>query len=309
MALSRFAGQYSATSFNYGGLGVDNPPALVVVNGSNAASTGSTLTVQNGFFTASDGTVITPFNTNAPVSIINAAGADTQTPSAVSTNVQNSAYGLTATVTATTWTYAHAPGDRVSSGTVGLQEAINYANLKGGGQVIIDASWVTQGGTQAILDAATVPSTVQIVDNRSGQDGVAQTLTVAIPNASVLTLSSVGYQLLPAPGAGNMYIVDRIVVEQVAKTGAFAGSPGNMTAAYGTQSSQVAATGTIAGTILTGGSGTTNQIGMALGVAPANGNSSVLLNSAIGLYVATNDPTTGAGSLIVKISYRTLTGF
>ena len=100
MALSRFAGQYSATSFNYGGLGVDNPPALVVVNGSNAASTGSTLTVQNGFFTASDGTVITPFNTNAPVSIINAAGADTQTPSAVSTNVQNSAYGLTATVTA-----------------------------------------------------------------------------------------------------------------------------------------------------------------------------------------------------------------
>ena len=116
------------------------------------------------------------------------------------------------------------------------------------------------------------------------QDGVAQTLTVAIPNASVLTLSSVGYQLLPAPGAGNMYIVDRIVVEQVAKTGAFAGSPGNMTAAYGTQSSQVAATGTIAGTILTGGSGTTNQIGMAIGIAPANGNSSVLLNSAIGLY-------------------------
>ena len=308
MAISRFAGQYNATSFNYGGLGVDNPQALVVVSGSNAASATGTLTVQNGWFSISDGTIVTPFNTNAPVSIINASGADTQTPSAVSTNVQSNTYGPTATVTATTWTYAHAPGDRVSSGTVGLQEAINYANLKGGGQVIIDASWVLQGGTQAILDAATVPSTVQIVDNRSGQDGVAQTLTVAIPNASVLTLSSVGYQLLPAPGAGNMYVVDRLVVEQVAKTAAFSGTPGVLTAAYGTQSAQVACTGNIAATVLTGGSGTTNQIGMAIGIAPANGNSSVLLNSAIGLYVATNDPTTGAGSLIVKISYRTLTG-
>ncbi len=307
MAITRFAGQYNATSFNYGGLSVDGPQALVVASAPGV--TGSqTITVYGGNITLNDGTIVSVLNTNAPISVVNASGSDNQTPSAVSTNVQSNIYGPTATLTIN-GTYAHYAGDRISSGTAGLQEAINYANSKGGGQVIIDAGWVTQGGTQTILDAVVVPSTVQIVDNRSGQDGVAQTLTVAIPNASVLTLSTVGYQLLPAPGAGNMYIVDRITVEQVAKTAAFGGTPGNMTAAYGTQGAQVAATGTIAGTILTGGSGTTNQIGMAIGIAPANGNSSVLLNSAIGLYVATNDPTTGAGSLIVKISYRTLTGF
>ena len=66
--------------------------------------------------------------------------------------VQSSLYGPTATVTAT-WTNAHYAGDRVSSGTAGLQEAINFANSKGsGGTVIVDAAWTTQGGTTAILE-------------------------------------------------------------------------------------------------------------------------------------------------------------
>ena len=307
--ITRFSGQYRAVAFNYGGGFESNPAPLVVVAGSNAASATGTLTVQNGFVTLSDGTVVTPFNTNAPVNVVNAAGADTQTPSAVSTNVQSSAYGLTATVTATTWTYAHAPGDRVSSGTVGLQEALNYASLKGGGSVIIDNAWVTQGGTSTILGAASVPSGVQIIDNRLGGSAPLQSLTVAIPNASVLTLESVGYPLIAAPGAGNLILVDNMIVEQIAKTAAFSGSPGVLTAAYGTQASQTACTASIAATVLTGGSGTTNQIGFALGVSPANGNSSVVLNKAVGLYVATNDPTTGGGSLIVNITYRVLTGF
>ena len=312
MSLSRFARQFRAVEFNYGGsVPAACPAPLVVVSGSNAASSSGTLTVQNGWTTLSDGTVITPFNTNAPVSIINASGVDTQTPSAVSTNVQSNTYGPTATVTATTWTYAHAPGDRVSSGTVGLQEAINYCNSLGGGTVIVDSEWVTAGGTSAILTAAVLPSngTVQIMDNRVGGVNPELVATVLIPNASVLTLSSVGYPLIPAPGAGNLIVVDRLIVEQVAKTAAFAGSPGNMTAAYGTQAAQVACTGTIAGTVLTGGSGTTNQIGMALGVAPANAASTTYVNSAVGLYVATNDPTTGGGSLIVKVKYSIVNGF
>lgn len=307
--LTRFAGQYRAIAFNYGGGFDDNPGPLVVVAGSNAASATGTLTVQNGYVTLVDGTIVTPFNTNAPVTIINASGADTQTPSAVSTNVQSNTYGLTATVTATTWTYAHAPGDRVSSGTVGLQEALNYASAKGGGTVIVDSAWTTEGGTNAILEAATVPAGVQLVDNRTGGAAPLQSLTVAIPNASVLTLESVGYPLIPAPGAGNLILVDNMVVEQIAKTGAFAGSPGVLTAAYGTQASQTACTASIAASVLTGGSGTTNQIGFALGVSPANGNSSGVLNQAVGLYVATNNPTTGGGSLVVNITYRVLTGF
>lgn len=309
MSLSRFAGQYNAVEFNYGGLGANNPPPLRVASAPGV--TGSqTLTVYGGTITLTDGTIVSVLNVNAPVNVVNASGEDTATPSAVSTNVQSNIYGPTATLTAT-FTYAHYAGDTVSSGTVGLQEAINYANSKGGGTVIVDNGWVLQGGTTAILNAAVLPSngTVQILDNRGGGGEAEQTLTVLVPNASVLTLESVGVPLVPAPGAGNLIVVDRLVVEQVAVTAAFAGTPGVLTAAYGTQASQVAATGTIAATVLTGGSGTTNQIGMALGVAPAVGNSSVLLNAAVGLYVATNNPTTGGGSLIVKITFRTLTGF
>jgi hypothetical protein len=309
MSESRFAGQYRAVSFNYGGLGVDGPQALVVAAG--PGTTGSeTLTVYAGTIALSDGTIVSPLATTAPINIANAAGVDTVTPSAVSNNVQSNIYGPTATVTGT-FTYAHYAGDRISSGTVGLQEAINYANSKGGGTVIVDNSWVTQGGTSAMIAAATLPAggIVQILDNRGGAGSVSQTLTVAVPNASVLTLQSVGVPLISAPGAGNLIVVDHLVVEQVALTAAFAGTPGVITAAYGTQASQVAATGSIAATVLTGGSGTTNQIGFAEGIAPAVGNSSVYLNSAVGLYCATNNPTTGGGSLIVKITFHTLTGF
>lgn len=308
MTLSRFAGQYRAVAFNYGGNTSDNPPGLRVV--AAPGTTGAqTITVQQGVVSGNDGTTFAPFNTNAPVSIINASGTDTATPSAVSNYLQSNLYGASAAVTAT-FSNAHYPGDVVISGSIGLQEAINYANSKGGGTVIVDNEWVREGGTSAMLSAATLPSngTVQIIDNRGGQGSSAQTLTVLIPNAQVLTLSTVGVPLIPAPGAGNVIQVERLWLEQVALTAAFA-SGGNITAAYGTQASQTAATGAIAATVLTGGSGTTNQIGQALPVAVANGNSSVLLNKAVGLYAASGDFTTGGGSVIVKITYRTLTGF
>lgn len=308
MSLSRFSGQYRAVDFNYGGPADDAPAPLTVVAGPGVSGAG-TLTVQNGFVTLSDGTKVSPLATTASISVINALGKDTVTPSAVTNNLQSNLYGLTSSVTAT-FTYAHSAGDRICSGTAGLQEAINYANSKGGGTVIVDNAWATAGGTAAILNAATLPSngTVQILDNRGGQGAPLQTLTLTIPNASVLTLSSVGYPLIPAPGAGNLIQVERLWLEQIAATAAFA-SGGVITAAYGTQAAQTACTASIAATVLTGGSGTTNQIGTALPVSPANGNSSALLNKAVGLYAATGDFTTGGGTLLVKISYRILTGF
>src|SRR5580698_1249097 len=133
---TRFAGQYRAVEFNYGGIGVDGPQALVVAAG--PGTTGSeTLTVYGGNISLSDGTIVSVLATTAPINVVNASGIDTVTPSAVSTNVQSNIYGPTATLTAT-FTYAHYAGDRISSGTVGLQEAINYCNSKGGGTVIVD---------------------------------------------------------------------------------------------------------------------------------------------------------------------------
>lgn len=309
MGLSRFARQVNAVQFFYGGPLTDSPAPLRVV-AAPGVSGSQTITVYGGVIALSDGTTYTAaFNTNAPISVGSAGNAETVTPSGVSNNVQNSAFGITATATAT-FSNAHYPGDIVTSGTAGLQEAINWLNSVGGGTVIVDSTWTSSGGTSTILNAAALPAngTVQILDNRGGSGSVTSVLTVAIPNAQVLTLNSVGVPLIPAPGAGNLIQVDRLWVEQIAVTAAFA-SGGAITAAYGTQASQTAATGAIAVSVLTGGAGTTNQIGSALAVAPANGNSSVLLNKAVGLYAATADFTTGGGSIICKIAYRILTGF
>jgi hypothetical protein len=297
--IARFAGLIDAAAYAYG-ISPDAPAPLQVLSGSTTSGT-YTLTCQSSNTPGPNGVKIVP-STTTPITVGFGTNAETVTPSGVSLD------NLGNTLITATFANAHSTGDQVRSGTVGLQEALNYASSIGGGQVITSPGWYTLGGTAAIVDAVTVPAGINFPTN-ADQLGIEQVATIAIPNASVLTLSSVGYALIPAPGAGNLIVVSQMVVEQVAKTAAFAGSPGNMTAAYGTQASQTAATGNIAGTILTGGAGTTNQIGMALGIAPANGNSSVLLNKAVGLYVATNDPTTGGGSLIVKIAYKVLSGF
>ncbi len=303
MGLDRFARQYNATEFAYG----INPNVgpLMVINGPAVTGSG-TLTVAFGYVSLTDGTIVNVLATTAPIGVGVGSGFEIVTPSAVSASTPLQ-YG-TSTVTAT-FSNLHGNGDRIASGTYGLQEAINFANAAGGGTVIVDSAWTKMGGTSTILAAATLPAngSVQILDNRAGSGSVANTLTVLVPNAQVLTLGTVGVPLIPAPGAGNLIQVERLWVEQVALTGAFAAG-GAITAAYGTQAAQTAATATIAATVFTGGSGTTNQIGSALPVSPANGNSSTLLNKAVGLYAAA-DFTTGGGSGIVKITYRILTGF
>lgn len=304
MALSRFSGQYRATAFNYGGSDTENPDPLVVCAGSNAASSAGTLTVQNGFFACADGTVVTPFNVNAPVTIVNALGADTQTPSAVSTNVQSNIYGPTATVSATTWTYAHTPGDRVSSGTVGLQEAINYASLKGGGTVLVDASWVTQGGTQAMLSAATVPSGVSILDNRTGGSAPVQTVQVALTLSQLQNAYTTPIQIIPAPGAGNLIDVIDAVLDLQYGSAAFT-SGGAAQLSYGTALTYPASA-TIATTVFT--SFSANQAIKVAGALAVTASANIL-NTAVYYSNATQTFAGGtAGSAILAVNYRVLTG-
>jgi hypothetical protein len=302
MSLSRFAGQYRAVSFNYGGCGIESPAALVVVAGSNATSTGGTLTVQNGWITLSDGTIVTPFNTNAPVSVINALGNDTQTPSAVSTYVQSNLYGPSATVTATTWTYAHAPGDRVSSGTAGLQEAINYAAAKGGGTVLVDNEWYTQGGTAAILAAATVSSGVTILNTTI----YAPILTVALPLtlAQILAAYTTPVSVLAAPGAGNLIDVLDATLNLIYGSAAYSGG-GAAQLSYGTALTYPA-TATWASTDFTNLSA--NSIVKVAGV-DAYVASSNYLNKAITYSNASANFTVGTGgSGLLIVNYRIVTG-
>jgi hypothetical protein len=161
-----FAGQYRAVSFAYGvvpdvpGLEVDQPGAV------GAITSTQTLSVACGTVTLQDGTVVSPLAVGTNVIVGTGTNADTVTVSAVSVGTPQ--IYQSANFTAATFTHAHGVGDKVSSATVGLQEAINYAALQGGGLVIVDAAWTQAGGTSAILSAAVVPPNVSIDDARNG---------------------------------------------------------------------------------------------------------------------------------------------
>jgi hypothetical protein len=233
MSLSRFAGQYRAVDFNYGGVFPTSAPRGLTVCAAPGVSGSQTLTVQNGWITLSDGTVVTPFNVNAPVQVINASGSDSQTPSAVSTYIQSNLYGPTATVTAT-WTYAHYAGDVVASGTYGLQEALNYASAKGGGVVIVDGDWITAGGTQTILAAATVPTGVTILNNSSlGGYAPIQTVTIPLTLAQIQGAFTTPVAVVAAPGVGNLVDVLDATLNLIYGSAAYSGG-GAAQLSYGT---------------------------------------------------------------------------
>src|SRR5271170_6207533 len=161
---SRFAGHYNAGEFAYG-INKTTPPLLVIA-GPQATGSG-TLTLTGATTQTNDGTVFSPLNTNAPITVGGNSNTETVTPSAVSVIGGNPSPYSQSTVTAS-FTYLHGNGDSVRSGTCGLQEAINYAASKGGGIVIVDAGWTMLGGTDAMIEAAVEGAGVSIQDNRTG---------------------------------------------------------------------------------------------------------------------------------------------
>ena len=146
-------GVFSAANFAYGVAG-SKVPGLKLFSG-NAATGAQSVTVANQWFTAPDGSIVAPLATTAPVLVGVGSTQDSVTPSAVTNS--NTGYlapgsgGLTAT-----FTYTHGQGERVASGTVGLQEAINYVVSIGGGMVEVDAQWTTlqQLFTDGVCDYA-----------------------------------------------------------------------------------------------------------------------------------------------------------
>jgi len=114
----------------------------------SVGATSGTITLSTSYVTLRDGSSIYPFAITAPVAIDQgSAVSETVIPTTVSgcgTNAPNATCSITAT-----FLNAHGPSAVITSGTFGLQEAINdaagfnggglTANL--GGQVIVDRSW------------------------------------------------------------------------------------------------------------------------------------------------------------------------
>ena len=302
-----FAGMYRAAAFAYGiggsgvaGLQVDMP------GGVDSNTSTQTLTLAFGNITLDDGTIVSPLATTAGVTVGIGAGADSVTLSVV--NAESPEVYQSTTFTAATFSNAHGTGDVVASATIGLQEALNYAGANGGGTVVVDSGWTKLGGTSGMIASATVPGTVEILDNRAGFTSVTSDLltkTVNIANAGMLALHSVPVKLIDAPGAGSIIEVTELAINFLFSTSAPTGG-GNLTAGYDTTAA-APATGTIAVALVTGASA--NTFGSTYG-ATTPGASSGMINKGIYLTAASADFINGAsghGSMVVTVNYRILT--
>ena len=293
--LSVFAGFFNASDFAYG---INNRTSALLVN-SGAAATGSgTLVLVSPYTNLPDGTILSPLATTAPINVGSDSGMDTSvTPTSVSITGGSPPPFATSTVTAS-FTYLHGSGDQISSATCGLQEAINYANLKGGGTIVVDAGWTAMGGTQAMIAAATLFEGVEILDNRAGFSPLKTSVTLT--NAQILTLSSTPVELLPPPGVGAFYnIVKATLINEC--TGTAYASGGVIEIGYGTAVTTEALSGTIAATFLT--SPTVTQVIQLAGVNLASTTEALYDNQPIYINNATGNFTTGTGTLKVSLVY------
>jgi len=294
---SRFAGQFNAADFAYG---INKSvSAMVATNGPNATGSG-TLTVAFGYITLGDGTVVNPLNTNAKIEVGAGAYWEAVTPSAVSASTPTQ-YGTT-TVTAT-FTYLHGNGDQIRSATVGLQEALNYASTYGGGTVIVDAYWTLLGGTTTILNAATVPVGVSILDNRVAV-GPVQSLVVPLTLAQIQNAYTTAVQIVAAAGTGTIIDIQDAVVDLIFGTNAFTAG-GAAQLSYGTATTYPA-TATIAASVYTGLAA--NTIQKVAGAAAAS-TASNYLNKAIYYTNATAAFAGGTGcSGNIAVNYKVISG-
>ena len=167
--VTEFAGSKNAYQFYYGGPGISFP-ALTVSGGNGATGAGQSITLVTGQTVSSSGASINPISTNTPITVGVGPNSETVTPTAVSNcnlpaTITVNPSGPNCVITAT-FNNLHGAGELVTSGTYGLQEAINRANGQGGGVVTVDATWGRNGGTNAIISAAAGFASVYVLDNR-----------------------------------------------------------------------------------------------------------------------------------------------
>jgi trimeric autotransporter adhesin len=110
------------------------------------------------------GQYVVPFVVGTPITIDRSqANAET----VYSTTTENCYAGSINCVITASFAHTHASGEPLTSGTYGLQEAIDAAMSAGGGTVLVDSTWQGPDGSSLIM-AATGSTTVVIQDNRSG---------------------------------------------------------------------------------------------------------------------------------------------
>lgn len=180
--MSRFGGLVDALSYAYG-INPDAPAALQVITGSTTSGT-YTITCQPQRSVNPDTATCIPA-TNTPITIGVGTTLETVTPSAVGFDTLGNIL-----VTAT-FANAHGAGEQVRSGTVGLQEALNFCAGINGGQVLVKPQWFQFGGTNSIITSSSVPGNTSIWNTATGAFvGAANAPSSVTPLAAPTALST-----------------------------------------------------------------------------------------------------------------------
>jgi hypothetical protein len=169
------AGRFVARNYNY--------PGVRINGGGGAAGTTYSIQVSQASVRLPDGRTVVPFSGGGlnilgqpgaypaiPVTVGSGTTQETVTPTSV-TGCYIGAPQTSCTITAA-FTNAHGQGEIVTSGSDGIQEAINDAAFWGGGVVSVDPSMAFfQGGitaVRALIAAASVMPMVSIEDTMQG---------------------------------------------------------------------------------------------------------------------------------------------
>jgi hypothetical protein len=165
VAVSSFGQSSTTTGSNVGGkyLAYNYGFWSVPVMFGNTVTGSQQITVKTALVDVGNNHIIMPFAVGTPLKI----GTEIVTPTALTNCSLTLPDTLGLCKITATFTKTHNWQDSVSSGTYGLQEALNDAALHGGGIVLVDVSWAQRGGTQAMVSAATVAAGNYIQDART----------------------------------------------------------------------------------------------------------------------------------------------
>ena len=197
--ISGFGGIRSAVDYAYGLPGVTASNLAIAPNGGNTVVGTATITLVTGVVGVSNQGAFAPLSTTTPITVDIGANAETVTPTAVSGCGIGQPQG-SCQVTAT-FTYTHGTGTIITTGTAGLQEALNAANAAGGGRVAISSTWTVIGGTTAMITAATAYPNTYIEDNRTSATSpfwsMQPTTLTSLAVPATLTASTVVFAASP----------------------------------------------------------------------------------------------------------------